>query len=116
MILNDTVASLLFPDLTAAIQQKLSEAKVLIVGAGGLGCPASLYLTASGIGTIGIADYDVVSVSNLHRQVLYTHRDVGLKKSITACKKLQEQNPGIQLVPIRRKDYGSKCNGNYGTL
>ena len=75
----------------------------MIVGAGGLGCPASLYLTASGIGTIGIADYDVISVSNLHRQVLYTNREVGLKKSLTACKKLQEQNPGIRLVPIDEK-------------
>ena len=94
---------LALPGFDAANQQKLSEARVFIVGAGGLGCPAALYLTASGIGTIGIADYDVVSVSNLHRQVLYTHGDVGLKKSITACKKLQEQNPGIQLVPIHEK-------------
>jgi len=75
----------------------------LIVGAGGLGCPASLYLAASGVGTIGIADYDIISVSNLHRQVLYTNNEVGLKKSITACNKLQQQNPGIRLVPIDEK-------------
>src|SRR5664279_3190840 len=94
---------LALPGFTEAAQQKLQRAKVLIVGAGGLGCPASLYLAASGIGTIAIADYDVISISNLHRQVLYTNKEVGLKKSITACKKLQEQNPGIRLVPIDEK-------------
>ena len=94
---------LALPGFTEAVQQKLQRAKVLIVGAGGLGCPASLYLAASGIGTIGIADYDIISVSNLHRQVLYSNKEVGLKKSTTACKKLQEQNPGIQLVPIDEK-------------
>jgi len=94
---------LALPGFTEAIQQKLQNAKVLIVGAGGLGCPASLYLAASGVGTIGIADYDVISVSNLHRQVLYTNNEVGLKKSITACNKLQQQNPAIRLVPIDEK-------------
>jgi len=94
---------LALPGFNKAIQLKLQKAKVLIVGAGGLGCPASLYLTASGIGTIGIADYDVVSVSNLHRQVLYTNAEVGLKKSVVACKKLQEQNRGIQLIAINEK-------------
>lgn len=94
---------LALPGFNDATQQKLQEAKVLIMGAGGLGCPSALYLTASGIGTIGIADYDVVSASNLHRQVLYNHAEVGLKKSAIACKKLQEQNPGIQLVSIDKK-------------
>ena len=54
-------------------------------------------------GTIGIADYDVVSISNLHRQILYTPADAGLKKSVVACKKLQEQNPGVQLIAIDKK-------------
>jgi len=94
---------LALPGFNKATQQKLQEAKVLIVGAGGLGCPSALYLTASGIGTIGIADYDVVSASNLHRQVLYNPAEVGLKKSVIACKKLQEQNPGIRLVSIETK-------------
>ena len=80
---------LALPGFNADIQQKLQKAKVLIAGAGGLGCPAALYLTASGIGTICIADYDVVSISNLHRQVLYTPADAGLKKSVVASKKLQ---------------------------
>jgi adenylyltransferase/sulfurtransferase len=94
---------LALPGFNADIQQKLQNAKVLIAGAGGLGCPAALYLTASGIGTIGIADYDIVSISNLHRQVLYTPADAGLKKSVVACKKLQEQNPGVQLIAIDKK-------------
>ena len=94
---------LALPGFNRDVQQKLQNAKVLIVGAGGLGCPAALYLTASGLGTIGIADYDTVSISNLHRQVLYTPADVGLKKSAVACKKLQEQNPGVQLIAIDKK-------------
>lgn len=71
---------------------------MLIVGAGGLGCPAAQYLTATGIGTIGIADYDTVSLSNLHRQILYTPVDVGFKKALIACARLQQQNHGIQLI------------------
>src|SRR5580704_3457696 len=81
-------------------QQKLQNAKVLIVGAGGLGCPAAQYLAASGIGRIGIADFDVISVSNLHRQVLYSPSEVGLLKAEIACKKLQHQNLQISLIPI----------------
>lgn len=79
-------------------QKKLQQAKVLVIGAGGLGCPSALYLAASGIGTLGIADYDVVSISNLHRQVLYTEQDAGLKKTAVACTRLSQQNPHIQLV------------------
>jgi molybdopterin/thiamine biosynthesis adenylyltransferase/rhodanese-related sulfurtransferase len=80
-------------------QMLLQNARVLVAGAGGLGCPAAQYLTAAGVGTIGIADFDVVSVSNLHRQVLYTPADAGQKKVIIACERLQKQNPGIKLVP-----------------
>src|SRR5664279_1926755 len=87
------------PGFSNASQQQLQDAKVLIVGAGGLGCPAAQYLAASGIGTIGIADFDTVSTSNLHRQVLYTPAEVGFKKAVIACRKLQQQNPGISLIP-----------------
>ena len=86
------------PGFGTAAQEKLQQSKVLIIGAGGLGCPAALYLASSGIGTLGIADYDIVSVSNLHRQVLYGERDAGSKKAAVACKKLRQQNPHIQLV------------------
>jgi molybdopterin/thiamine biosynthesis adenylyltransferase len=87
------------PGFTETSQQLLQQAKVLIVGAGGLGCPAAQYLTSSGVGTIGIVDFDTVSLSNLHRQILYTPADVGQKKAVIACQKLQQQNPGIKLVP-----------------
>ncbi|SFG40102.1 HesA/MoeB/ThiF family protein [Pontibacter chinhatensis] len=87
------------PGFSEASQQQLQEARVLVVGAGGLGCPAAQYLAAAGIGTLGIADFDVVSVGNLHRQVLFTPEEVGQHKALVACEKLQRQNPGIKLVP-----------------
>ncbi|MFA6083130.1 ThiF family adenylyltransferase [Mucilaginibacter sp.] len=87
------------PGFSEAAQQQLQQAKVLIVGAGGLGCPSAQYLAASGIGTLGIADFDTVSISNLHRQVLYNPDEVGLLKAEVACTRLQKQNPGIKLVP-----------------
>lgn len=80
-------------------QQLLKKAKVLIVGAGGLGCPAAQYLTAAGVGTIGMADDDVVSLSNLHRQILYTPDDLGLSKVEVAARKLQQQNPAVKVLP-----------------
>ena len=91
------------PGFSEISQQRLSQARVLIVGAGGLGCPAGQYLTSSGVGTVGIADYDVVSVSNLHRQILYTPDDVGKSKVDIICKRLQQQNPDIKLVPHTEK-------------
>lgn len=76
-------------------QEKLRRAKVLVIGAGGLGCPALEYLAGAGTGTIGIADHDVVSLSNLHRQLLYTTDDTGLLKATCAADRLQALNPGI---------------------
>lgn len=78
-------------------QQKLLEAKVLVVGAGGLGCPVLQYLTASGIGTIGIVDHDLVALSNLQRQVLYATEDIGKSKAKVAAEKLKSLNPEIQI-------------------
>jgi molybdopterin/thiamine biosynthesis adenylyltransferase/rhodanese-related sulfurtransferase len=90
---------LALPGFNKAVQQLLQQAKVLVIGAGGLGCPAAQYLAATGIGTLGIADYDKVAISNLHRQILYTPADVGSKKTQVACQRLQQQNPGIKIVP-----------------
>src|SRR5882757_3411639 len=87
------------PGFSERTQTLLQNAKVLVAGAGGLGCPAAQYLAAAGIGTLGIADFDTVSDSNLHRQVLYTPADNGQKKVVIACERLQKQNPGIKLVP-----------------
>ncbi len=80
-----------------ASQEKLLKARVLVIGAGGLGCPALQYLVAAGVGNIGIIDYDVVDISNLQRQVLYTVDDVGKSKAETAATKLNELNPEIDI-------------------
>lgn len=81
-------------------QEKLRNASVLIVGVGGLGCPAAQYLTGSGIGKIGLMDHDRVSITNLHRQVLYNESDVGKSKALVAKEKLEQFNSEIELVAI----------------
>ncbi|AZA98445.1 thiamine biosynthesis protein [Chryseobacterium joostei] len=90
---------IVLPEFGVSSQELLKNAKVLIVGMGGLGCPSAQYLASSGIGTIGIADDDVVSLSNLHRQILYTPDDIGLFKVEVAAKKLAQQNPSISVKP-----------------
>ena len=84
-------------------QRTLLGAKVLVIGAGGLGCPASQYLTAAGVGCIGIVDDDRLALHNLHRQVLYTTDDVGQLKAEVAERRLRIMNPDVQLniYPIR---------------
>ncbi len=84
-------------------QQKLQQAKVLVIGAGGLGCPALQYLAAAGTGTIGILDFDVVDISNLQRQTLYTIHDVGKLKAETAACRLSNLNPEIKInaLPVK---------------
>jgi adenylyltransferase/sulfurtransferase len=76
------------PEIGLRGQEKLSQSSVLIVGAGGLGCPAALYLAAAGIGTIGLVDADTVGLSNLQRQVLYAEADVGKGKTAAAAEQL----------------------------
>lgn len=78
------------PEIGLHGQEKLMRSSALIVGVGGLGCPASLYLAASGIGMLGLADEDIVSLSNLQRQILYTEADVGKKKTETAERRLKQ--------------------------
>lgn len=79
-------------------QERLLKAKVLIVGAGGLGSPCALYLAAAGVGTIGIADADVVSLSNLQRQVIHTSKDEGRLKAESAAEKMTAINPEVKVV------------------
>lgn len=79
-------------------QQKLLQAKVMVVGAGGLGCPVLQYLAAAGVGTIGIADDDTVALDNLHRQVLYTLNDIGESKAEKAAARLKSLNPEINII------------------
>ena len=79
-------------------QKKLAEAKVLVIGAGGLGIPVLTYMNAMGTGKIGIVDNDTVSITNLHRQVLYGQSDIGKSKVIAALEKLKAQNPDTEVV------------------
>jgi molybdopterin/thiamine biosynthesis adenylyltransferase len=83
-------------------QQKLFDAKVLVIGAGGLGSPAALYLAAAGVGTIGIADADVVELSNLQRQVIHFTDDLGAPKVASAAAKIRAINPEAQVQTYHR--------------
>jgi molybdopterin/thiamine biosynthesis adenylyltransferase len=79
-------------------QKKISAGKALIIGAGGLGAPAAMYLAAAGVGTIGIADADVVDLSNLQRQIIHTTADVGKAKVVSARETMNAMNPDVQVV------------------
>lgn len=94
---------MLIPDIGLCGQVKLSNSKVLIVGAGGLGCPAALYLASAGIGQITIVDYDDVELSNLHRQILHTEDDINTPKVESAYEKLHRINRNIKIIPIKRQ-------------
>lgn len=96
-------------------QERLKNARVLVIGAGGLGCPVLQYLTAAGVGTIGIVDGDHVDVSNLQRQVLYDMSDVGNLKIDAAVNRLRRQNPFVQFdtypVHLSTENAADICNG-----
>lgn len=89
---------IIIPEFGEKAQLKLENAKVLVIGAGGLGCPALNYLAAMGIGNIGIVDDDFVSLSNLHRQILYTTNDIGFPKAEIAAKRLTAINPMVRVT------------------
>jgi molybdopterin/thiamine biosynthesis adenylyltransferase/rhodanese-related sulfurtransferase len=89
---------IILPEIGLSGQEKLKSAKVLMVGAGGLGCPILQYLTAAGVGTIGIVDDDVADLSNLHRQILYSAADIGKYKARIAKEKLGVLNPHINVT------------------
>lgn len=88
---------ILLPDLKLEGQEKLKSGSVIVIGAGGLGSPALYYLTAAGVGRIGILDFDVVDVSNLQRQILYSSEDVGSPKAIKANERLSSLNPFVKI-------------------
>ncbi len=89
---------LLLPELKAEGQRRIKAARVLCLGAGGLGSPAALYLAAAGVGTIGLVDFDLVDISNLQRQILYGTKDVGRQKLEAARQRISETNPGVEIV------------------
>jgi len=94
---------LVLPQVGKSGQQKMQNARVLIIGMGGLGCPAAQYLAAAGVGHVGLADPDIVQVSNLHRQILYGEADVGLSKVSVAEHRLLHLNPAAELKIFAEK-------------
>jgi sulfur-carrier protein adenylyltransferase/sulfurtransferase len=94
---------LILPGFGEAAQQKLLEAKILVIGAGGLGCPVLQYLTAAGAGTIGIVDDDTVQLTNLQRQVIYSVNDIGLPKAESAADFLRHLNPEINILSYNER-------------
>ena len=92
---------LILPEIGVPGQQRLLGASVLLVGAGGLGSPAALYLAAAGVGTLGLLDREAVAVSNLHRQILHVTEDVGRPKTQSAQRRLAALNPDVVVHPIQ---------------
>ncbi len=89
---------LIIPDVGMTGQKRLKNAKVLVIGAGGLGSPALLYLAAAGVGTLGVVDFDVVDESNLQRQIIHGQSDIGRPKAVSAMESVQETNPYVNVV------------------
>lgn len=89
---------ILLPEVGVAGQQAIRQARVLVVGAGGLGSPVAYYLAAAGVGVLGIADADVVELSNLQRQILHTTADIGSPKVLSAARKIKALNPDVEVV------------------
>ncbi len=102
---------LILPEVALEGQQRLKAASVLLVGAGGLGSPLGLYLAAAGVGHIGLVDYDVVELSNLHRQVLYGTSSVGRPKLAAARDRLSDVNPHVELTTHETRLTSENANG-----
>lgn len=94
---------ILLPGVGAKGQEKLLASSVLVIGAGGLGSPAALYLAAAGVGRLGIVDFDVVDISNLQRQILHGTADIGQKKVVSAQQSLAEINPDVVIETYEQR-------------
>lgn len=94
---------MMLPEIGDSGQEKLKKTKVLVIGAGGLGCPILQYIATAGVGTIGIVDFDKIELHNLHRQILYTEGQVGKSKAITAKSVLETSNPLIDIIAFEEK-------------
>jgi len=119
---------LIIPAVGEAGQERLKQARVLVIGAGGLGSPVLMYLAAAGTGTIGIVDSDKVTISNLQRQVLYVTRDIGRLKAEASAERISLLNPLIRVIPypvrltvenapelLAGYDIAVDCSDNYAT-
>ncbi|MCG9791266.1 HesA/MoeB/ThiF family protein [Flavobacterium algicola] len=93
---------IILPEVGDIGQQKLRKARVLVIGAGGLGCPVLQNLTAAGVGYIGVVDGDVVEESNLHRQLLYNHKHIGQSKAAVAAEVIAEMNPDVEIKSYKQ--------------
>lgn len=94
---------ILLPEIGGKGQKRINEAKILVIGAGGLGSPAALYLAAAGIGTIGIVDADVVDLSNLQRQVIHATPDINKAKVLSAKETMEAINPEIKVIAYQER-------------
>ena len=101
---------ILLPQIGIEGQQRIVEGRVLVIGAGGLGSPAALYLATAGAGTITIADGDVVDLTNLQRQLLHTHESVGRPKAASARDTIARYNPEVKVVAIEERAEGAKLD------
>ena len=97
-------------DVGVVGQKKIRSSKVLIVGAGGLGCPIADYLSRAGVGTIGIADFDKINLSNIHRQNLYNSKDIGKYKVDVVKEKIKSINPFTKIKTYKKKIYDKNLN------
>jgi molybdopterin/thiamine biosynthesis adenylyltransferase len=100
---------MLLPEIGNKGQEKIKNAKVLVIGAGGLGCPILQYLATSGVGTVGIVDFDFVELSNLHRQVLYNENHIELPKATTTTEILNKLNSAINYISFEEKITSDNC-------
>ncbi len=105
---------IMLPDLDVAGQEKLLAARVLIVGAGGLGCPAAMYLASSGVGQITLADDDRVDLSNLQRQIAHHSSSIGLSKVASLKENMLQLNPGISVTALAERLQGETLNAEIG--
>ncbi|UUW10690.1 HesA/MoeB/ThiF family protein [Flavobacterium plurextorum] len=93
----------MLPEIGDEGQKKLKKARVLVIGAGGLGCPILQYIATAGVGFIGIMDFDTIEIHNLHRQILYTEDEIGQQKALIAKKAISKLNPLIEATAITEK-------------
>ena len=94
---------IILPEVGGKGQKKISEAKVLLIGAGGLGCPVGYYLAAAGVGTIGIVDDDKVELSNLQRQIAHSVKTLDVHKADSAKQTFEALNPDVNVIPVKER-------------